>query len=373
MKLPNDGQPQSSENRPLFWLLVVVSLGLGWILLPFYGSIMWGVIIGLIFKPLHHRLHTRFRGKGTAAALLTLLLVVVIVIIPIAMITASLARDTADFYQRLQSGEINAARYFRRVFDALPTWMTSLLDRFGLDDFDSVQTRLGEALAQASQLIATQALGIGMNTFDFITGLFITLYLAFFMLRDGTLLARAMRHAVPMAVAHKVELIDKFTTVIRATVKGNLIIAVIQGALGGLAFWFLGVNGALFWAVLMAFLSLLPAVGAGLVWVPVAVYFLLSGALWQAVALTLYGVLVIGLVDNLLRPALVGKDTSLPDYLIMISTLGGMAVFGINGFVLGPVIAALFVAVWHIHTSEQVDSPSPTVTSSLDSTPSEPH
>ena len=373
MNSPSDGEPHALQNRPLFWLLMVVSLGLGYILLPFYGSIMWGIIIGLIFKPLHHRLHTRFRGKGTAAALLTLLLVLVIVIIPMALITATLARDTAGFYQRLQSGEINAARYFRRVFDALPPWVTSLLDRFGLEDFDSVQARLGEALAQASQLIATQALGIGMNTFDFIIGLFITLYLAFFMLRDGQLLARTLRHAVPMAVAHKAELIDKFTTVIRATVKGNLIIAAIQGTLGGIAFWFLGVNGALFWAVLMAFLSLLPAVGAGLVWLPVAVYFLLSGAIWQGIALSVYGVLVIGLVDNLLRPALVGKDTSLPDYLIMISTLGGMVVFGINGFVLGPVIAALFVAVWHIHTSEQVDALTTSTASTTAANPSEPH
>ena len=357
MNTPIAGEAYSTQNRPLFWLLVFVSLGLGWILLPFYGSIMWGIIIGLIFKPLHHRLHTRLRGTGTAAALLTLLLVLVVVIIPLALIAASLARDAASFYQRLQSGEINAASYFRRSFDALPTWVTSLLDRFGLTDFDSVQSRLGEALAQATQLIATQALGIGMNTFDFIIGLFITLYLAFFMLRDGQLLARAFRHAVPMAVAHKKELIDKFTTVIRATVKGNLIIAAIQGALGGLAFWFLGVKGALFWAVLMAFLSLLPAVGAGLVWLPVAVYFLLSGAIWQSIALTLYGVLVIGLVDNLLRPALVGKETGLPDFLIMISTLGGMAVFGINGFVLGPVIAALFITVWHIYTVEQADLP----------------
>lgn len=356
MPASNDGPQLGTDNPAFRWLLLAVSLGLGWILLPFYGSIMWGIIIGLIFKPLHHRLHTRLRGKGTAAALLTLLLVVVVFIIPLALISASLASDAANFYQRLQSGEINAARYFRRSFDALPSSITSLLDRFGLADFDSVQRRLGEALAQASQAIATRALGVGMDTFDFIIGLFITLYLAFFMLRDGQLLARSLRHAVPMSVAHKKELIDKFTTVIRATVKGNLIIAAIQGALGGLAFWFLGVKGALFWAVLMAFLSLLPAVGAGLVWLPVAVYFLLSGAIWQSIALTLYGVLVIGLVDNLLRPALVGKDTGLPDYLVMISTLGGMVVFGINGFVLGPVIAALFVAVWHIYTAEQVDA-----------------
>ena len=349
MNFFSESNPPGGENRALFWLLVLVSLGLGWILLPFYGSIMWAVIIALIFAPLHHRLHARFRGKGTAAALVTLLVVVVIVIIPMALITATLARDAASFYQRLQSGEINPARYFRSVFDALPSSVTAVLDRFGMVDFDSVQGRFGEALAQASQFIAVRALGIGMNTFDLVAGVFITLYLAFFMMRDGQLLARTLRRAVPMPVAHKQELIEKFTTVIRATVKGNLIIAAIQGALGGLAFWFLGVTGALFWAVLMAFMSLLPAVGAGLVWAPVAVYFLLSGAVWQSVALTLFGVLVIGLVDNLLRPALVGKDTSLPDYLVMVSTLGGMAVFGINGFVLGPLLAALFIAVWHIY------------------------
>ena len=162
-------------------------------------------------------------------------------------------------------------------------------------------------------------------------------------------MARALRHAIPLAPAHLKELSAKFAVVIRATVKGNLLVAALQGLLGGLAFWFLGVKGALLWAVLMAFLSLLPAVGAALVWGPVALYFLLTGALWQGLALTAWGVLVIGLVDNLLRPLLVGKDTRLPDYVVLITTLGGMAVLGINGFVLGPAIAAMFVAVWHIY------------------------
>jgi len=143
--------------------------------------------------------------------------------------------------------------------------------------------------------------------------------------------------------------------VIRATVKGNLLVAAIQGALGGLAFWFLGVGGALLWAVLMAFLSLLPAIGAALVWLLVAFYLFVTGAVWQSLVLVAWGVLVIGLIDNLLRPFLVGKDTHMPDYVVMITTLGGMAVFGINGFVLGPVIAAMFFAVWHLHTVDQGD------------------
>ncbi|MBV6244709.1 AI-2E family transporter, partial [Pseudomonas aeruginosa] len=145
----------------------------------------------------------------------------------------------------------------------------------------------------------------------------------------------------------------KFTTVIRATVKGNIAVAATQGALGGLIFWLLGIEGALLWGTLMAFLSLLPAIGAALIWAPVAAYFLLTGAIWQGVVLILFCVVVIGLVDNILRPILVGKDTKMPDYVVLISTLGGMALFGLNGFVIGPLIAALFMASWDLFTGRE--------------------
>ena len=339
------------ENRALLLLLVAVTLALGWILLPFYGAILWGVIIALLFTPLYRRLLVRLKQRRTLAALLTLLFVLVIVVLPLALITATLAREAALVYEQLQSGELNPTLYFRGVFDTLPDWIGALLDRLGLANFSALQRRLSAALAQGTQFIATQALSIGQNTFEFVASVFITLYLAFFLIRDGDKVLGTMREAIPLANAHKQELLSKFTTVIRATVKGNLLVAVIQGALGGLAFWFLGVGGALLWAVLMAFLSLVPAVGAGLVWLPFALYFLMTGALWQGIALIAYGMLVIGLVDNLLRPILVGKDTRMPDYVVMITTLGGMAVFGINGFVLGPAIAAMFIAVWHIYAS----------------------
>lgn len=338
-----------TKNRVLLPLLVVVTVALGWILLPFYGAIMWGAIIALLFAPIHRWLLVRLKGRPTLAALMTLLLALLILILPFAVLTAALAQEAARVYQQLQSGELNPSLYFQGVFNALPDWLTALLDRVGLVDFAALQRRLSAALAQGSEFLATQALGIGQFTFEFVTSLFITLYLAFFLIRDGEGVARALRDAVPLAPEHKKELVSKFNTVIRATVKGNLLVAVIQGALGGLAFWVLGVGGALLWAALMAFLSLLPSIGAGLVWVPVALYFFVTGAIWQAVALCAWGVLVIGLIDNLLRPVLVGKDTRLPDYVVMITTLGGMVVFGINGFVIGPAIAAMFLAVWHIH------------------------
>lgn len=346
----------SGENRALPALLVLASLALGTILLPFYGAIMWGSIIALLFTPLYRGLLPRVGQRPNVAALVTLLIVLFMVVLPLALVAVSLVREAALVYQRLQSGDLNPAQYFHGLFDALPNWITTILDRFGLVSFDSLQRRLTAALTQGAQFIATQTFSIGQNTFEFVASVFITLYLAFFLIRDGNAVVHALWQAVPLAPRHKEALLQKFVTVIRATVKGNLLVAAIQGALGGIGFWVLGVSGALLGAVLMAFLSLLPAVGAGIVWVPVALYFLLTGALLKSLALTTYGVLVIGLVDNLLRPILVGKDTRMADYIVMITTLGGMAVFGINGFVLGPVIAAMFIAVWHIHVNPQGNS-----------------
>jgi predicted PurR-regulated permease PerM len=192
-----------------------------------------------------------------------------------------------------------------------------------------------------------------MNTFEFVISLGIMLYLLFFLMRDGRRLADSIKEAVPLRGDRKSALFSRFADVVRATVKGGILVAMAQGALGGLAFWFLGVHAALLWAVLMAFLSLVPAIGAGLVWVPVAIYFLATGAIWQGLGLIAYGVLVIGLVDNLLRPFLVGKDTKLPDYVVLISTLGGIDVFGLNGFVLGPLIAAIFMVSWEIFVASR--------------------
>jgi predicted PurR-regulated permease PerM len=347
----NPTAPQ--ERRVLLALVVVASLGFGMILIPFYGVVLWGAVIGLLFSPLYDRLLLRMGGRQTLAALVTLLVVLVIVVLPLVFLAAAMAGEAADVYQRLQSGEWNALRYLHDVFDALPRWFRRVLEAFGLPSFDSLQRKATAAMAQGSQFIAAQAFSLGQNTFEFIAGLFITLYLAFFLIRDGSSLIPLLRSALALTAQHKTELFDKFTIVIRATVKGTLLVAAIQGMLGGVAFWFLGVGGALLWAALMAFLSLLPLIGAALVWVPVAAYFLLTGALWQSLALTLWGVLVIGLIDNLLRPILVGRDAHLPDYIVMVATVGGLSVFGINGFVLGPVIAAMFFSVWEIYLRDR--------------------
>lgn len=334
-------------------MLLAVTAAMVVILLPFYAAVMWGVILALLFTPLYRWLLVKFNNRSNLAALCTTAVVILVVIVPVTLVTLALAQEASGLYLRLQSGELNPSQYFHRAFNRLPDWATAVLDRLGLVNYATLQRRLTATISQGSQFAATQLFNIGQNTFDFVISLFIALYLTYFLIRDGNHVVRAIGRVIPLAPAHKNQLWDKFSTVVRATVKGNLLVAAIQGVLGGLAFWFLGVSGALLWAVVMAALSMLPAIGAALVWVPVALYFLLNDATWQGLALIAYGVFVIGLVDNLLRPILVGKDTLMPDYVVMITTVGGMAVFGINGFVLGPLIAAMFIAVWHIFGSSR--------------------
>ena len=341
------------QYKTLLMLLVLVTIAFVWILLPFYGAVFWAVILGIIFAPLQRRLLLRLNWQRNLTSLCTLLICLVIAILPVIVISALLVQEGATLYKNVESGELDIASYLAEFKELLPPYLQHWLDRLGMGDLNGLRDKIAKGAMQGSQYLATQAFSFGQGTFDFVVSFFIMLYLLFFFLRDGQDLVRKIRIAVPLAEPQKRRLQLKFTRVVRATVKGNVVVAITQGALGGFIFWSLDIPSALLWAVIMAFLSLLPAVGAGIVWAPVAAYFLLSGMIWQGVVLSLFGVFVIGLVDNVLRPILVGKDTKMPDYLILISTLGGMAVFGLNGFVIGPVIAAMFIAAWQIFSKQR--------------------
>ncbi|WP_223449265.1 MULTISPECIES: AI-2E family transporter [Pseudomonas] len=347
------------QDKTLTVLLVLVSAAFIWILLPFYGAVFWAVILGIVFAPLQSRLQLKFGWQRNLTSLCTLSICLVIAILPVIIISALLVQEGAALYKSIESGELDIAGYVLQFKHSLPPYFQYLLDRFGMGELSGLREKIVKSAMTGGQVLASQAFSFGQGTFEFIVSIFIMLYLLFFFLRDGAELARKVRAAVPLQEQQKRRLQLKFNLVVRATVKGNLLVAITQGALGGLIFWFLDIHSVLLWAVLMAFLSLLPVVGAGIVWVPVAVFFLLTGAIWQGVVLVLFGVFVIGLVDNLLRPLLVGKDTRMPDYLILISTLGGLAVFGLNGFVIGPLIAALFMSSWaiFIETKPRVQLP----------------
>jgi predicted PurR-regulated permease PerM len=342
------------QHHVIIILLVTVTLAFAWILLPFYGAILWGIVLAIIFSPIQSKMLVLTRQRRNLATFTTLLLFLIGVFIPLALIAASLVQEGASFYEKISSGQLNMGVHFQKSLSSMPIWITDILFRYGLGDYSTLQETISSAVTEGGMYIASQALSIGQNTADFAVGTCIMLYLLFSLLRDGQMLTEKIKQAIPMQTEYKKLLFVRFTTVIRATVKGNIFVAVLQGALGGGMFWFLGIPGATLWGVIMALMSLLPAIGAAFIWGPVAIYLLITGSIGEGVTLIIYGVFVIGLIDNILRPMLVGKDTQMPDYVVLISTLGGIAIFGLNGFIIGPVIAALFISSWDIFSLEKV-------------------
>jgi predicted PurR-regulated permease PerM len=331
-------------------LLLLVSLAFVGLMQAFLLPLFWAATLAIVFHPVYQRVRALLRNRATVAALLTLGMILVAVILPLFFVCVAVAHEAAALYQRLDSGQIDLQAPLQVAERLLPT-ITNYLERFGVET-----QRLKEGLATAavtiSRFLGTQVLNIGQDALRLGALFFLMLYLLFFFLRDGRQIVAALMRVLPLGETRERLLLAKFATVVRATLKGNLVVGVVQGTLGGLLFAVLGISAAVFWGVLMTILSLVPAVGSGFIWVPAAVLLFATGHIVKALVLLGGGILVIGLVDNLLRPLLVGRDIRMPDYLVLLSTLGGLTVFGLSGFVIGPVIAALFLAVWDMFALE---------------------
>ncbi|HEY2188150.1 MAG TPA: AI-2E family transporter [Caldimonas sp.] len=354
MTRPDPASARAELDRNAFLvLLAVLTVALAWIVWPFYAGVFWAAVLSLLFEPLYLAFVARMAGRRNLAALATVAIIFVLVILPVVLVTVALVQEATGLYHRIKNGQVNVGAYFQQIVQALPSWAAGLLEGLGIDDLPDLQAKAAAAITQRSQALAGRAFNIGQHMFDIVVAFFIAMYLLFFLLRDGTEVAAGIRSAIPLAPHVKARLIERFTTVVRATVKGNLLIAAAHGALGGLAFWVLGVHAPILWAVVMGFLSLVPAVGTALIWAPVAAYLIAVGHIWPGIGLIAFGVFVIGLVDNVLRPILVGKDSRLPDYVVLVSTLGGLAVMGLNGFVIGPMIVAMFISAWQILAAER--------------------
>ncbi|WP_437890702.1 AI-2E family transporter [Phytobacter sp. V91] len=329
-------------------LLLLVSVAFFSLILPYYSAIIWAVILALIFYPLNIKLTALLRGRDGIASLLTVLLICIIVFLPLMVVISSLIVELNALYQRLQSNASDLPQLLNNGINALPDWARSYLQDNDFNSVSTIREKISGVALAAGRYLAGSAVIIGKNTLGLTIGFCMMVYLLFFLLKDGSRLVRRIFIAIPLTDKIKRRLFHKFAGVSRATVKGTLVVAIVQGALGGAAFWFAGFNGSLLWATLMAFMSLIPAVGTAIIWVPAVVYLSTTGETVTAVVLTLYFVIVVGLADNILRPLLVGKDTRMPDYLILFTTLGGLQLFGINGFVIGPLIAGLFISSWNL-------------------------
>lgn len=333
------------ERKAFFLLLILVTVLFGVIVWPFFGAVLWATILALLFRPMQHCLCERWQMPNVAA-LITLVAAVLLGVVPTLLVVWSFVSEVADLYQRLRAGEIDPGAWLERLRQLYPR-IQDVLQRFGVDLTD-VKQELGNVALASSQFIAQNAMQLGQGALQFLLGLVLMIYLAFFLLRDGPALVRLLIRALPLGDRRERHLFDQIAAMTRAMMKGTVIVGVIQGALGGLMFLVLGIPGPLLWGVVMVILSMIPIVGAGLIWGPVAIYLFATGDWIRATVLVVFGILVIGLVDNFMRPILVSRDTRLPDYVVLFSILGGLMTFGINGFVMGPLTAALFVAFWRI-------------------------
>lgn len=321
----------------------------------FLMPVFWAAVIATLFYPLQFRYVALLRGRASVAALLTLLTIIVVVMVPLFLLGVAVSREVIGLHERITRGELDLQAPLRFVERMAPI-VTRYLERFGFD-LARVGQQLSNAAVEVSQFVASQALTVGQNVARFAALFFVMLYVLFFFVRDGGRLVEALVRTLPLGDERERRLLAKFAEVSRATIKGTLVVGVVQGTIGGALFWALGIPAPVFWGLVMTLFSILPAVGAGLVWAPAAIILLTMGEIVKGLVLIAVGTLIIGLVDNLLRPILVGRETQMPDYLVLIATLGGLAVFGISGFVIGPVIAAFFLVVWEMFAAEHAEPP----------------
>ncbi len=333
-----------------FTLLIAATLAFIIILKPFFEPILWAITFAIIFAPLHKFILIKLKNRNNLSALLTLLLILITVVVPATTLSFAVVNEGADLYSDIRDGVYDFSKPIAWVQSSLPV-LSDLLGKVGID-FEKLKEGFSDTALNTSQWVATNLLNIGQNAVTFTILFFLMLYLLFFFLRDGKNLVELIIRVLPIGDDAERHLLSKFAEVSRATVKGTLVVGIIQGTLGGIMFALLGIESAVFWGVVMIGLSILPAVGSALVWGPAAIIFFANGEIIKGVILIVVGALIIGMIDNVLRPILVGRDTKMPDYLILLSTLGGLGLFGLSGFVIGPIIAAFFLAVWTMFETE---------------------
>ena len=284
------------------------------------------------------------RSRSGLASVGTIATIVLIVIVPLLLVGLLVASEASSVYRRLSTGQTTLPMTAQDLRDMLP-------EQFGVS-LQDLQAQLSDAALGVSQFLATNVVAFGQNALRGTGLFFLTLYLLFFFLRDGARLLERIVGGLPIGDARERRLFQKFAEVSRATIKGTIVIGLVQGLLGGLIFWILGIEAAALWGVVMAVLSFLPAVGAALVWVPAAALLVATGRVEEGVVLLVFGTVIISLADNVLRPLLVGRDTEMPDYIVLVTTLGGLTFFGLSGVVVGPLIGALFLTVWDMFGRE---------------------
>lgn len=341
---------QSLVNRAVIVLVLgVISFLFYQVVKPFLLSIFIAALFAALFTPMYRWFLAHVGNRQAIASLLTLLTVLFFVFVPLFMVfgtALSQALDVAQTAKPWVQQQLAQPGLITKKLEALPFYETLLPYR------EQTLEWIGKLTGAFSAWVVDSIQALTLSTFSALLSIVIILYTMFFFLMDGDRLLYYLLYYLPLNDEDENKLLRRFTSVTRATLKGTAVIGILQGILAGLALHFAGIPSALFWAIAMMFLSVVPGIGTALVWGPAVVYLIASGEYLVAVVLALYCIIVVGSIDNVLRPKLVGNDTRLHELMIFFSTLGGIMMFGFMGFVIGPIIAALFVTVWELYGVE---------------------
>jgi predicted PurR-regulated permease PerM len=339
---------QTATASKVFLLLLVIGITAVFLSMirPFVMAVLLAGIFASLAQPAYRRFLRLARGRKPGAAILTLLLIVVVIIVPLGSLLGVVTAQAVSV-----AGAVTPwVEHQLQHPDEAVLWLQEqpFYDRVAPYQ-DDILKRAGEFVSWLSRFLVNGLSTATAGTLQFLFMLSIMLYAMYFFLIDGEKLLDRILYYLPLADEDERRLLEKFRSVTRATLKGTAVIGALQGGLAGLAFFVVGIPSALFWAVIMTVLSIIPGIGTGLVWVPAAVILAAGGAWAEGIGLAVFCGLVVGSIDNFLRPRLVGQDTQMPDLLILLGTLGGITLFGILGFIVGPIVAALFVTVWEIY------------------------
>ena len=333
--------------RQTFLVLLVAAISITFVVMvrAFLLTILLAAIFTGLSYPLHARLARSMGGRSGLAAIVTILVLVALVVAPLLAVLAAGANEALRVTETIRpqlEQIVERPGEFNRRLRVLPGY--HYIEPYRAQIF----SKAGELLAGVSAFMFAALSATTRATAMFVFHLVILLYTMYFFLTGGPGLLAGVVGYLPLNEADKQRMLDQFVSVTRATLKGTILIGIAQGTLGGLAFFAAGLDGAVFWGTVMTVLSIIPGIGSALIWLPASILLMATGDVWRGIGLAAFGGLVIGSVDNLLRPMLVGRDTQMHELMIFFSTLGGLMMFGVMGFIVGPILAALFVTVWEM-------------------------
>ena len=332
------------------WALMLLVICISAIFLSMIRQFLMAIFMAAIFSALSYPLYTRLRnklwGKSALASMTTVIIVVCVIFIPLAGLLGIVAA------QAIKVGETVSPWVEQQLSqpDAISNAIKSIPFIDKIKPYrNAILKKAGDLVSRMSGFMMDKLSEVTLGTVNLIIMFFIMLYCMFFFLIEGTEVLKKILYYLPLEDDDERRLLDRFTSVTRATLKGTLIIGILQGGLAGLAFAVVGIHSSVFWGAIMAVLSVIPSVGSAIVWGPAVIILIATGHLAKGIGLGIFCAVVVGSLDNVLRPILVGKDTQMHELMILFGTLGGIMMFGVVGMIIGPIVAALFVTIWEIY------------------------